>query len=279
MILQIDDDFDLQKIMESGQCFRWENTEGRTYRIPYLDQRLYITDLGGGTFELECGEEQRELWRNYFDLSEDYKAIRAIPDPEKDPFLTRAAAAERGIRILRQDPWEVTVSFIISQNRNIPAIRRSVELLCRAAGQKQIDGRGEVFYTFPAPEKVLALSDDDLNACRLGYRCGYVRAAAQAACEGKLDFAAMETMDTEAAGERLMAVKGIGVKVASCILLFGLHRLDSFPVDIWIRRILENEYPDGYPLEAYRPYNGVFQQYMFAYYRHRSEAAAVQASV
>ena len=195
MILQIDDDFDLRKIMDSGQCFRWEQLDRHTYRIPYLDQRLYVTDLGGGAFELSCGDEQLALWRDYFDLAEDYRAIRAIPDPVKDPFLTRAAEAEKGIRILRQDPWEVTVSFIISQNRNIPAIRRSVELLCAAAGQKRIDGRGEAFHAFPTPEEILALSDADLSECRLGYRCRYVRAAARAVSGGELDFAALKLMD------------------------------------------------------------------------------------
>ena len=279
MILQIDDDFDLRKIMDSGQCFRWEQLDRHTYRIPYLDQRLYVTDLGGGAFELSCGDEQLALWRDYFDLAEDYRAIRAIPDPVKDPFLTRAAEAEKGIRILRQDPWEVTVSFIISQNRNIPAIRRSVELLCAAAGQKRIDGRGEAFHAFPTPEEILALSDADLSECRLGYRCRYVRAAARAVSGGELDFAALKLMDPESARAELMTVQGIGVKVASCIQLFGLHQMDSFPVDVWIRRILQNEYPDGYPMEAYRPWNGVFQQYMFAYYRQKSAASAIRKTV
>ena len=267
MILKTDDDFDLKRIADSGQCFRWEQSDDMTWRIPCGDRRLYITDLGDGSFRLECPEEHENDWLAYFDMTEDYRAIRSIPDPDSDPFLARAAEAERGIRILRQDPWEVTVSFIISQNRNIPAIRRSVELLCAAAGKLCRDSRGEFFHAFPTPREILSLTDEDLIECRLGYRCRYVRAAAWAAAEGALDLAALADADPESTQAELTKICGIGVKVASCIQLFGLHQMDAFPVDTWIRKILEREYPDGYPSKRYSPYNGVFQQYMFAYYR------------
>jgi len=266
----VDDDFDLDRIAESGQCFRWELRGEGTYRIPLGERCLYIRALGDGRFDLDCGENDLALWREYFDLKECYSAIRARPDPRSDPFLAECAASERGIRILRQDPWEVTVSFIISQNRNIPAIRRSVELLCRAAGKSCVDGRGEAFYSFPEPEAILALSERELNECRLGYRGRYVRAAAAAAMDGTLDFPSLRTKTPEAARDALTELYGVGIKVASCIQLFGLHQLDAFPVDTWVRRILENEYPDGYPFEEYSPYNGVYQQYMFAFYRHKA---------
>ncbi len=267
MLLKTNDDLDLGKIADSGQCFRWEQMGPDEFRIPYRERRLYIKDLGAGRFELDCTVEQEADSRRYFDLDEDYRSIRSIPDPEKDPFLARAAEAEKGIRILRQDPWEVTVSFIISQNRSIPAIRRSVELLCSAAGRQCLDDRGEAFYAFPSPREILRLTDRELNECRLGYRCRYVRAAAEAAESGALDLDLLTRADCETARSALTAICGVGIKVASCVQLFGLHQLNSFPIDTWMRRILANEYPQGYPFEEYTPYNGVFQQYMFAYYR------------
>ena len=122
------DDFDLDRIAESGQCFRWEPLEDGGYRIPFRNSCLHIRDTENGKFELDCSvEEFQALWRDYFDLDTDYSGIRARVDKLQDPFLYCAAQAEQGIRILRQDPWETLVSFIISQNRNIPAIRRSID--------------------------------------------------------------------------------------------------------------------------------------------------------
>ena len=271
MELRIKDDFDLDKIAGSGQCFRWERREDGAYRIPFGQNCLRISRTGEGCFDLDCSRKEYEaIWHGYFDLDTEYRTIRERISPEEDPFLFRAAAAQRGVRILRQDPWEVTVSFIISQNRSIPAIRRSVELLCRAAGERRTDSEGRPFYPFPEPPAVLRLDRAGLDACALGYRDKYILAAAEAACRGELDFQALSAASGEAALKKLMEFYGVGVKVASCISLFGLHHMDAFPVDTWIRRVLAAEYPGGYPLRRYSPYNGVYQQYMFAYYRDRT---------
>ena len=111
------------------------------------------------------------------------------------------------------------------------------------------------------------MSDEALAACRLGYRCRYVKAAAADVAEGKLDLDSLRDAPEEETIKGLMSVCGVGVKVANCISLFGLHHIDAFPIDVWIRRILDNEYPSGYPKERYSPYNGIYQQYMFYYYR------------
>ena len=270
MEIEIRDDLDLRRIAESGQCFRWAERENGTWRVPHRDRCLYISRSGDGRFTVDCSPEEWDtLWRTYFDLDTDYRSIRSRVSRDRDPFLWEAAQAEQGIRILWQDPWEALVSFILSQNRNIPAIRRSVELLCLAAGRKRTDRRGETFYTFPEPEAILALSDPALAACRLGYRAKYVRAAAESAREGALDLEALAAAAPEEAMTTLTGLYGVGIKVASCAALFGLHHLDAFPVDVWMRRVQEAEYPEGYPKETYSPYNGVYQQYMFAYYRKR----------
>ena len=268
MILDIDDDLDLKKIADSGQCFRWERLGEGRYRVLHGALCLRIRALGGGAFELDCGEAEFDaVWRDYFDLGEDYRAIRARIDPAADPYLYAAAERQKGVRILRQDPWEALVCFLISQNKNIPAIRRSVALLAEACGQKRTDRSGEVYYAFPGPAAVAALDWEALRACSLGYRCAYVHAAAQAVLSGGLDLDRLRDTDGETALSALTGLPGVGPKVASCVCLFGLHLLDAFPKDVWIRRVLAQYYPAGWPFERYAPYNGVYQQYLFAYAR------------
>ncbi len=269
MYLPAQGDFDLDRIAVSGQCFRWEPTEGGGYRIPFRDRCLHIRNTEDGGYMLDCSESEfRTLWRDYFDLETDYAVLRDRVDAERDPFLFRAVQAGRGIRILRQDPWEMLITFIISQNRNIPAIRRSVELLCDSCGEKKTDTRGAEYAAFPDPEAVAALSEKDLSDCSLGYRCGYVHAAAEAVAGRKIDLEGLLAACEAETMAALTGLYGVGIKVASCVSLFGLHHTDAFPVDVWMKRILAEQYPDGYPYEKYSPYNGIYQQYLFAYYRH-----------
>jgi len=270
MIAQIDDDFDLGKIAESGQCFRWYPVADGTFRIIHGARCVYVERLDSKRFRFDCDDVAfDEVWRQYFDLDESYSAIRERIDAESDPFLWRASEHEKGIRILRQDPWETLISFIISQNRNIPAICRSIEMLAEIAGEKAEDCRGRMYNCFPSAEAVASLTQDMLLQCKLGYRWKYVKAAAEAVLEGLIDLEMLKNADREEAIAALTQLSGVGPKVASCVALFGLHQLDMFPVDTWIRKALSNEYPQGYPFEKYSPYNGVFQQYMFAYYRNR----------
>ena len=293
--LKITDDFNLDRIADSGQCFRWVNDDSGAYQIIHKGHYLRIRALENQTFALSCSQEEyQNVWHDYFDLGETYQSVRDRVSPKDDAFLAAACEYGKGIRILRQDPWEMLISFIISQNKNIPAIKKSVELLCKAAGQ-QLETSGQLTetdgqqpepdgqrqepdrqrqentvnscYLFPTPEEILSLNDDALAACRLGYRCRYVKAAAADVAEGKLDLDRLRDKSEETTIKELMNVCGVGIKVANCVSLFGLHHIDAFPVDVWIRRILENEYPNGYPQDRYSPYNGIYQQYMFYYYR------------
>lgn len=268
MVLEIVDDLDLARIADSGQCFRWEPAPSGGCRVLNGAKCLYVRELEAGTFELSCDEtEFNDVWKGYLDLGEDYASIRSRIDPKADPFLWQAMEEEKGIRILRQDPWEMLVTFIISQNKNIPAIRRSVNLLCKACDEEMKDVRGESYHAFPVPEAVAALSEEQLKACSLGYRGRYVHEAAMAVASGELDLEGLRTADEDETIATLMKLPGVGVKVANCVSLFGLHHVNAFPIDVWVKRILEEEYPDGYPFEEYTPYNGIYQQYMFAYYR------------
>ena len=271
MRIQFTDDFDPGLIAESGQCFRWYALGDDRWRVLHGAHCLLLKQTGSQAYDLDCDEAEYDaVWRPYLDMDEGYAAIRERIDPAADPFLYAAAQAQRGRRILRQEPWEALASFIISQNRNIPAIRRSIELLCQAAGAPCRDSRGEAYYAFPSPGAVAAMGEEALASCKLGYRDRYLRAAAEAVAAGRVDLAALCRAKPEESLQALLTLKGVGVKVAACVQLFGLHQLDAFPIDVWIRRVLEAEYPGGYPQARYSPYNGVYQQYMFAYYRGKS---------
>ena len=268
MQIRIEDDLDLNKIAESGQCFRWTGICPGTYQIIARDKCIRIKALEDNLFDMDCSEEEyTSFWFNYLDLGESYEVIRRRINREKDEFLYRAAEYEKGIRILNQDPWEMLITFIISQNKNIPAIRRSVEKLAEKCGMEITNGAGEKYFAFPTPGALAELREEQLKECGLGYRCRYVKEAAEAVVKGRLDLISLKESDEETAMLALNRLTGVGKKVASCVSLFGLHHLDSFPIDVWIKRILEEQYPRGYPFEEYSPYNGVYQQYMFAYYR------------
>ena len=272
MILEFKDDLDLKKTADSGQCFRWEELKDGGYRVPHKDSCLIIKKMSEDSYELSCDESEYErLWKDYLDAGTDYRSIRGRISKKKDPFLYAAAEDQQGIRILKQDPWEALISFIISQNRNIPAIKRSIELLCERAGGLCKDPDGREYYSFPTAGAINKMSDTALSECRLGYRDEYIRRTAAAVCDGSLDLNGLMRCSEEEAFDKLIALHGVGKKVASCVMLFGLHFVNAFPIDVWVRRILENEYPNGYPMKEYAPYNGIYQQYMFAYYRKLNE--------
>ena len=268
MIITIEDDFDLLKIAESGQCFRFNRCEGG-YSVAAGDRHVYVKELGKSRYEFDCSESEFEdFWREYFDLGTGYADIRKKIDKKRDEYLYNASEYGRGIRILKQDPWEMLISFIISQRKNIPAIKASIEKLCALAGRKIATGPdGKAIYSFPGPEALASLSMEQLSGCSLGYRDKYVHQAAQDVASGAVDLEAFRELDDEALMQELLKLYGVGVKVANCEILFGYHRLDAFPKDVWINRVLEQQYPEGFLFDEYAPYNGVMQQYLFFYSR------------
>jgi N-glycosylase/DNA lyase len=261
-----DEDLDIRKIADSGQCFRLtEETPGR-FLLRAKGRALRLRALPDGA-EFSCSPaEYDDLWRDYFDMDTDYAAFRRAIPPA-DGYLSAAADFGRGIRILRQEPWETLATFLISQRKNIPAIRRAVETLCARYGDP-IPGDGG--RAFPGPERLAALEETDLRDCSLGYRAPYLLAAARMTAEAGPDFAALHAMEDDALLTALQAVPGVGVKVASCTALFGFHRLRGFPRDVWINRIIDEEYGGDFPLSQVAGFEGVAQQYIFYYARSRA---------
>lgn len=271
MMIINNSDFHIRKIAESGQCFRLKPTQDGGYALVAYGRVLRLFDTPEGV-ALDCsGDEFDTLWCDYFDLDTDYASIRTQTDPE-DAFLRRACDYGAGIRMLRQDPWEMLVSFIISQRKSIPAIQFCIEALCSRYGEP-IDCAGKSFFTFPSAQRLAALDEAHFLACSLGYRAKYVLAAARMVASGVMDLSAMAALSDEALFSALLAVPGVGEKVANCVMLFGYHRLARFPRDVWINRMEANEYDGAFPLERYPEFAGVLQQYIF-YYARSAEYAA-----
>ena len=262
MIKCIKDDFDLKVIAESGQCFRFNASDNGYYKIIASGKILRIKDLGNNEFEFDCSKEDFDaLWQEYFDLKTDYSKIRK--SVKNDSFLMECAKASAGMRMLKQDIWEMTVSFIISQRKSIPAIKTSIERLCELCGRKIND----TDYAFPTPLQILSANTEKLASCGLGYRLSYILSAAETFYSNPSYVADLEKLDDESLFEELKKMQGVGDKVASCIALFGFHRLNFFPKDVWINRALSEHFPNGFDMNLYAPYNGVIQQYIFYAYR------------
>lgn len=273
MQVQIPDLLDLQKIVDSGQCFRAVSRPDGSFRFITGDQVLYIRRISEEGYEVSCDRAAWEtVWRPYFDLDRNYRALGS-QIPATDSFLTQAAREGAGIRILRQDPWETLVTFIISQRKSIPAIRWVVEELSRRYGT-QIRTPTETLYTFPTPQQLKDVCAEDYITCKAGYRAPYLCDAVRQVLEGGLDLegiASLPDRDLIAALER---VKGVGIKVASCVALFAYGRAGCAPVDTWIQKIIRQEYGGRSPFDRYGQAAGIMQQYFFYYAQsHKTETA------
>lgn len=256
--------FDLAQICRSGQCFRMEQIEENLYSVIAGERYLEI-EQQNRLFLFYCDEEDFDsFWKQYFDLESDYAAWIGQIHP-KDLYLNRAADFGSGIRILRQDLWEMIVSFLISQQNNIVRIRRCIQNICEAYGEQKSNDRGKIYYTFPSPQALAGLEEDALKACNLGYRSKYVVRTAKSIVSGETDLEAVRDMPYKKAREELLHLFGVGEKVADCICLFALHHLQAFPVDTHIHQALQNHYKRGFPKQRYKGYQGVMQQYIFYY--------------
>ena len=270
-------DFDPVHVFECGQCFRWNDegdgsytgvAGGRAVSVSFEEGRLTLDNCTENDFE--------EFWKDYFDLKRDYGEVMAELSGH-DEVMARAVKYGHGIRILQQDPWEALISFIISQNSNIPRIKKCIESLCSCFGESLGIYKGKERFAFPPAEKLAGLSVSDLKECRLGYRDEYIIRTAQAvASDGGRELYRMTGAPTAEAEAYIRSLHGVGPKVAGCILLFGLGKYDSFPIDVWMKRIMHRLYgfeeKDLKGMAAYADKNfgklsGFAQQYLFYYAR------------
>jgi len=273
LILENVSSFDLFHTFDCGQCFRWNYEEdgfsgvafGEYLHICQRDGKIIFKDTSLDTFN--------RVWKHYFDLERDYEKIKA--ELSQDSVLKNAISFGGGIRILNQDAFECLISFIISASNNIPRIKKIIELLCLNFGDEFSKG-GRIYHKFPTADTLSRLSLEDLSVIKAGFRDKYILSAAKAVSSGQLDLDALKKASFEYAKSQLLRLSGVGEKVASCILLFGLEKHEGFPVDVWVKRIMEYCYFDSeqtketiseFAKNKFGSLGGFAQQYLFYWAR------------
>ncbi len=277
--ISVSDDFDLKKIMESGQAFRITLSKDGFYRFVTGSHILYIkperiSKTGCGEYSIECingssnkktdpKREWEEIWIPYFDLKRDYSGIRKKV-PAKDKYMLQACENGAGLRILKQEPWEMIITFITSQRKSIPAIKGSLERICEKYG-KSVDTGREKLYLFPSAKDMKDATPEELADCKLGYRVPYILDAVNSVLCKDLDLSELYKMPYEEVFEKLKSIHGIGDKVSNCICLFAYAKTEAAPVDTWISKVIEQKYTGVNPFPYYGDVAGIMQQYIFYY--------------
>ncbi len=275
-------DFDLEHIFDCGQCFRWDREEDGSYTGVVL---FYFNDcwnnvasnikLVGNEAIIEATKEiPLEVWENYFDLNVDYAEIKCKLKA-KDDKIEEAINSGQGIRILNQDKWEILISFLISQNNNIPRIKGCIQALSKTFGEPLGKFHGKERYGFPLPETLAKLTVEDLGECKLGYRASYIIESSKQVVEmGLEEFFCIEELDEAEAFGKIKSLKGVGPKVAHCILLFSYKKRKSFPIDVWMKKVMADIYGinkekeiEIYAREKFGCHGGIAQQYLFYHIR------------
>jgi N-glycosylase/DNA lyase len=277
LILPDTERLSLAQTLNCGQSFRWNLQNDNTW-VGVIGKRvLWVKEekkkiFAGCLSRPEMEGEIEPFLREYFDLDTDYQMIQGICGSH--PILKKAAAFAGGIHILRQEPWEALCTFILSQNNNIKRIAGLVERLCENFGESILTIDGKKFFSFPTAKALASQSEETLAPVRCGFRAKYVLDAARRISSGEIDLNYLRKIPTQEAMEILMGIKGVGPKVAQCALLFGMHKLDCLPRDVWIGRAMDNLFPEGFPQEVL-PIAGVAQQYLFHYVRCHPEILEV----
>lgn len=262
IILKSVENFDLKETFECGQCFRWCKINDWNYIGVVKDKVLKIEKIGNDIILKNVKEEDfKNLWIDYFDLNLNYEEVKSELS-KINLTLKDACNFASGIRILKQDPWETLCSFIISQNNNIPRIKGIIERICKKYGKHLFDD----FYSFPEAKVIAGLNLEDLAFLRCGFRDKYILDAARKVNSGEINLNLISSMPINEARLELMKIRGVGPKVAECVLLYGMHNLEAFPEDVWIKKAMENLFPE-YSSSDFGKYAGIAQQYIYHYVR------------
>ena len=270
-------DFKLSQILECGQCFHFDRLEDEVYEVIAFGRAVKMEQVDDNLrIYGSSAEDYDKIWRPYLDMDNDYGLIKDSV-VRADAALKAAVDEKDGIRILNQDFFETLISFIISQNKNIPQIKQCVKNISHRFGDEVIGYNGETFYIFPDVQRLHEVTEDELRECKVGFRAPYIKNAAEAVYSGTVTKDKLDGLDIENARELLMTIKGVGEKVANCVLLFGLGRREAFPVDVWMKRIMEQMYFDGrdtkkpeieaFAVKKFGDLGGYAQQYLFDYAR------------
>lgn len=276
VVLEDVKDFELPHIFECGQCFRWNKQEDDSYTGVANGKVINLKKEGCDVYIDNTGRDEIEnIWYSYFDLNRDYGSIKSQL-AELDETMQTSVKFGHGIRILKQDEWETLVSFIISANNRIPMIKRAIEALSENHGEYIGEYKGKKYYSFPRPEDLCNLDITDIQYSGIGFRGKYILNAAKIVADKEVDIYNLRNMSTNDAREQLMIFPGIGPKVSDCIMFFSMDKDDVFPIDIWVKRVMEYFYvPEGTSLKKIQIFAqdkfgdiaGFAQQYLFYYAR------------
>ncbi|WP_250675218.1 DNA glycosylase [Paraclostridium ghonii] len=269
-------DFDPKHIFECGQCFRWKSEKDGSYTGAAKGRVINVSREGDRVYLKNTNlEDFNKIWENYFDLGTNYTKIKNELK-SMDEYLEKATEFGWGIRILRQDPWEMLISFIISSNNRIPMIQKAIANLSREYGT-YIGQYNEVdYYDFPTPQQLNKASIEDIRACSTGFRDKYIKSTTQRVINENEDVYSYENLSTEDCIKKLMEYSGVGPKVCDCIALFGMQKYDTFPVDVWVKRVMQEFYVEddmslpkirNYAIDKFEDLSGFAQQYLFYYAR------------
>ncbi len=272
-------EFDVAKTFNCGQCFRFEPVEESRHETEFagvaFGRLISVAKDGDTLYIYNCTKDLFEQRiRHFLGLDLDYEQIRLdITESTDSSYLRAAAETAKGIRILNQDRFEALCSFIISQNNNIPRIKKLINALSERCGKQVLTegmeehGGREPLYAFPSPEAVLSLGESTLKEMKFGFRAGYIADAVKKIAEGEIDLDAAAALEYEDCVEYLSRIKGVGIKVASCTALFSMEKYAAFPVDVWIRRVLERHFAPDFDPSVLGEYAGIAQQYLFYHAR------------
>lgn len=238
LVLKNIDSFKLEDIFECGQCFRWDRQEDGSYIGVIKNGVLKVSKQGKSVaFEGVLEGDINSIVYDYFDLETNYNDFKDRLS-KIDDNMKRSIEFGNGIRILNQDLWEMVISFIISANNNIPRIKGIINRISEKVGQK-VTWNGKDYFLFPSPEELSKLSVADLRALGTGFRDKRIYNTTQMIINKEINLDSLiKIKSTEEIRNELLKLDGVGEKVADCILLFALHRFDTFPVDVWVRRVM-----------------------------------------
>lgn len=262
IILENCRNFNLKQTFDCGQCFRFEQEKNGFFKGVALGKQLVLSQNEDTvTFYNVSQTDFKEKWNAYFDLDRDYASI--IKELSFDRRIKKAVQKTGGIRILRQDCWETLCSFIISQNNNIPRIKKIIASLCALLGEPICGGT----YSFPTAEKIVKAGIEGIAPIKSGFRAKYIIDAAEKVACGKIDLKNIRQLEYSEAKEKLMQIKGVGKKVSDCVLLFGFGFYQAFPQDVWVNRVIDKYYGEEFTPEYFGKNAGIAQQYLFYYER------------
>lgn len=280
-ILENATSFEPKHIFECGQCFRWDEQPDGSYTGIVKDNVINVKKVDNSIVFKSLGADNLEkLATDYFDLNRDYEEIKDTLS-KIDEYLANSIKYGSGIRILNQDLWETIISFIISANNNIPRIKGIINRISQKYGN-EINWEGRNYYTFPTPENLAKATVEELRGLGLGFRDVRVYETTHKILEKQVDLEKMhEEKDTQKVRDELLSLSGVGPKVADCILLFStLKRFDVFPIDVWVRRVMNELYIknedetkvnkkeiERLAKEKYSNLEGIAQQYLFYWKR------------